>query len=133
MHHIQITHNPFKVETNFLINDQEPADGCKLSSYKESRLQLWVESLFDELKNLFNGDNNFQVLFKGVESDFLDIQEAAQAAASEGTNIKLEWIQVEPTEQRLEKIRALIQEASEHPQFNQFMQNNDQVRQSIEE
>src|SRR5690606_5297198 len=54
-------------------------------------------------------------------------------AASEGTNIKLEWIQVEPTEQRLEKIRALIQEASEHPQFNQFMQNNDQVRQSIEE
>ena len=133
MHRIQITHNPFKVETNFLINDQEPADGCKLSSYKESRLQLWVESLFDELKNLFNGDNNFQVLFKGVESDFLDIQEAAQAAASEGTNIKLEWIQVEPTEQRLEKIRALIQEASEHPQFNQFMQNNDQVRQSIEE
>lgn len=133
MHNIQITHNPFKVETLFLINGQAPADGCKLSSYKESRLQLWVETLFKELSNLFNGDSNFHVSFKGVESDFLDIQEAAQAAASEGMRIELEWIQTEPTEQRLEQIRTLIQESREYPQFDQFMQNNDQVRQSIEE
>lgn len=74
MNRIHITHNPFTVETMFSINDQAPADGCKLSSYKESRLQLWVEKLFDELSELFNGDNRFHVVFTGVESDFLDIR-----------------------------------------------------------
>jgi len=133
MNHIHITHNPFIVDTTFLINDQAPADGCKLSSYKESRLQLWVEKLFDELNDLFNGDNQFRVVFTGVESDFLDIQEAAQVAIAKGMQVELEWVQTQPTEQRLEQIRALMSEAREHPQFDQFIEDNDEIRQSIEE
>jgi len=133
MNLIHITHNPFTVDTTFLINDQAPADGCKLSSYKESRLQLWVEKLFDELSDLFNGDNNFRIVFKGVESDFLDIQEAAQAAIASGMRVELEWVQTVPTEQRLEQIRELMTEAREHPKFDQFIEDNDEIRQSIEE
>lgn len=133
MNLIHITHNPFIVDTAFLINDQAPADGCKLSSYKESRLQLWVEKLFDELSDLFNGDNHFRVGFTGVESDFLDIQEAAQVAIAKGMQVELEWVQTQPTEQRLEQIRALMTEAREHPRFDQFIEDNDEVRQSIEE
>ncbi|AFN79599.1 hypothetical protein PSJM300_17730 [Stutzerimonas stutzeri DSM 10701] len=133
MNLIHITHNPFIVDTTFLINDQAPADGCKLSSYKESRLQLWVEKLFDELSNLFNGDNQFRVVFTGVESDFLDIQEAAQVAIAKGMQVELEWVQTQPTEQRLEQIRTLMTEAREHPRFDQFIEDNDEVRQSIEE
>ena len=49
MNTIEIIHNPFIVETQFLISGQPPAEGCKLSSYKESRLQVWIEKLFDEL------------------------------------------------------------------------------------
>jgi len=133
MNHIEITHNPFIVETTFLINGQAPADGCKLSSYKESRLQLWVEKLFDELSHLFNGDNRFKIVFKGVESDFLDIQEAACSATQDGMQVELEWLQTMPTEARLEQIRALMTEAREHPKFDQFIEENDEVRQSIEE
>lgn len=133
MNLIHITHNPFIVDTTFLINDQAPADGCKLSSYKELRLQLWVEKLFDELSNLFNGDNNFRIVFKGVESDFLDIQEATHVAIANGMQVELEWIQTVPTEKRLEHIRELIIEAREHPKFDQFIEDNDEVRQSIEE
>lgn len=133
MNRIHITHNPFTVETIFSINDQAPADGCKLSSYKESRLQLWVEKLFDELSELFNGDNRFHVAFTGVESDFLDIQEAANVAIANGMQVELEWHQTVPTEQRLEQIRALMAEACEHPQFDQFIADNEQVRMSIEE
>lgn len=133
MNHIEITHNPFIVETIFLINGQAPADGCRLSSYKESRLQVWVEKLFDELRDLFNGDNRFKVVFKGVESDFLDIQEAASIAMQNGMQVELEWLQTIPTEVRLEKIRDLIIEACEHPKFDQFIEENDEVRQSIDE
>ncbi|APO81883.1 dynamin family protein [Pseudomonas putida] len=133
MNRIHITHNPFTVETTFSINDQAPADGCKLSSYKESRLQLWVEKLFDELSDLFNGDNRFHVAFKGVESDFLDIQEAANVAIANGMEVELEWHQTVPTEQRLEQIRALMTEAREHPQFDQFIEGDQNARKSIEE
>lgn len=133
MNLIHITHNPFIVDTTFLINGQAPADGCKLSSYKESRLQLWVEKLFEELSDLFNGDNNFHIVFKGVESDYLDIQEAAQAAIASGMRVELEWVKTAPTEQRLEQIRGLMTEAREHPKFDQFIEDNDEIRQSIEE
>ena len=133
MNLIHITHNPFIVDTTFLINGQSPADGCKLSSYKESRLQLWVEKLFEELSDLFNGDNNFHIVFKGVESDYLDIQEAAQAAIASGMRVELEWIQTAPTEQRLEQIRGLMTKAREHPKFDQFIKDNNEIRQSIEE
>ena len=81
MNTIEIIHNPFIVETQFLINGHPPADGCKLSSYKESRLQVWIENFFDELSQLFNGDNNFEVTFRGVESDYLDEVDAAKVAA----------------------------------------------------
>lgn len=133
MNLIEITHNPFTVDTTFAINGQAPADGCKLSSYKESRLQLWVEKLFDELSNLFNGDNNFRIAFKGVESDFLDIQEAARVAIQSDMRVELDWIETVPSEARLEQIRTLLTEAREHPRFDQFIEENQEVRQSIEE
>lgn len=131
MNTIQITHNPFIVETTFLFNGLPPAEGCKLSSYRESRLQVWVEKLFDELNILFNGDNHFRIVFKGIESDFLDIQEAAQTAIAEGMHIELEWIEAVPAEQRLERIRELVDEAHRNPSFNQFITNDDSISSSL--
>ncbi|MBU2737688.1 dynamin family protein [Acidithiobacillus concretivorus] len=133
MNQIEITHNPFTVDTKFLINGQPPAEGCKLSSYKESRLQIWVESLFDELNNLFNGEDDFHVIFTGVESDFLDIQAAAIMAKEKGIHADVDWISVQPAETRLEKIKELINEAKSHPQFGSYLDNNEKVRESLEE
>lgn len=133
MNAIEIKHNPFTVDTAFLINGQAPADGCKLSSYKESRLQVWVEKLFDELNNLFNGDNNYHITFKGVESDYLDIVEAAEVAIAKGMQVELTWIETVPTETRLKQIRELMQEAQEHPKFEHFINENEEVRKSFNE
>ena len=63
MNKIEITHNPFIVETGFLIHGEAPADGCKLTSYQGDRLQRWVEGLFRELRALFNGDNHFHIVY----------------------------------------------------------------------
>lgn len=133
MNPIVITHNPFTVDTTFLINGQPPAEGCKLSSYKESRLQMWVEKLFDELSQLFNGDNRYAITFKGVESDYLDVVEAADLARGKGMQITLVWEDTEPTESRLQKIRQLMDEAREHPEFAHFINNNEDVSKSFEE
>ncbi|WP_455927379.1 dynamin family protein [Pseudomonas capeferrum] len=133
MNIIEITHNPFTVETQFVINGQAPAHGCKLSSYKELRLQVWVEKLFDELSRLFNGDNNFQIVFTGVESDYLDIVEAADTAFASGMQVHLTFNQAQPTEERLDQIRALMLEAREHPQFEAYIHDNQEAHASFEE
>lgn len=129
MNTVQITHNPFIVKTDFMINGQSPATGCKLSSYCETRLQVWVEQLFVELEQLFNGDSNYQIAFKGVESDWLDIKEAAEKYKVS----RIEWTPTEPTENRLDKVRELMDEAKKRPELNAYIQSNDEVQKSFEE
>jgi GTPase SAR1 family protein len=133
MHHIEITHNPFIVETQFIINGEPPAEGCKLTSYKESRLQLWIEKLFDELSRLFNGDNDFQVTFTGVESDFLDVRAAAEAAVANGMRVSVERVQTEPADTRLEKMRLLMDEARSHPKLEAYISQNEDITTSFDE
>ena len=133
MNKIHITHNPFTVDTQFLINGQEPAQGCKLSSYKESRLQVWVEKLFDELNVLFNGDNHYHITFLGVESDYLDIKAAAAKTEKSGVETELHWVKADPTEQRLEQLKEVIKKSKEHPKFKHYLENNDYVSRSLEE
>lgn len=133
MHHIEITHNPFTVETQFVINGEPPAEGCKLTSYRESRLQVWIEKLFDELDRLFNGDSNFHVTFTGVESDFLDVQAAATVAVANGMQVSAEWIETAPTETRLERMRLLMDEARAHPKFAAYISQDDDMQKSIDE
>ena len=127
MNKIYIEHNPFIVETHFLINGSEPAEGCKLSSFKELRLQVWVETLFDELSRLLKGDTAFSIEFKGVESDYMDILESAEAARLKGMTIELEPIGVTEVHHRLNAIQALMEEARQNPQFNDYIENNEKV------
>lgn len=133
MNKIKIAHNPFLVDTKFLANDLEPAEGCKLSSYKEMRLQLWVEKLFDELSLLCNGDNQFDVEFTGVESDYLDVVAAAKMATAGGMQISVTWQSIESSEARLLQIRSLMDEAKEHPEFKQFIEENEEAKTSFDE
>jgi len=133
MNSIYLEHNPFTVESTFLVNGTEPAPGCKLSSYKEARLQLWVESLFSEIQALLNGETQLEVEFKGVESDFMDVQDAAAKARESGMEISLRWQPVRATEDRLDEINALMEEAKLNPQFNDYIVNNEQVRNDFRE
>lgn len=133
MHYIHITHNPFIVETQFLINGEPPAEGCKLTSYKELRLQLWIERLFDELRVLFNGDSNFHLVFRGVESDYADMLEAANTANANGMLVEVEWQETEPTESRLELMHALMDEAHAHREFADYISRDADMKNALDE
>lgn len=133
MNKIYIEHNPFIVETHFLINNSKPAEGCKLSSYKELRLQIWVESIFDELSRQLNGDTHFTIEFKGVESDYMDMLEAAETARADGMDIEIEWLPVKEVEYRLSEIQSLMEQAKQNPQFNEYIENNESVSKGFEE
>lgn len=131
MNCIEIIHNPFTVDTQFLINGHPPAQGCKLSSYKESRLQTWIEKLFAELAQLFNGDERYEIVFKGVESDYLDLAEAAKAAAERGAQVTVQWQETASSEQRLGKISALMDDAKQNTDFRRYIEKTDGAEKSF--
>jgi ribosome biogenesis GTPase A len=126
MNHIAITHNPFLVETEFLINGHSPSESSNITGYGSKRLQLWVEQIFDDLQVLFNGSNDFLIEFTGVESDFNDIKQAANNAIQKGMCVELKFNPVGPAEERLEKIKALMTRVSEEsPKFANYLANSD--------
>ncbi|MCK8045339.1 dynamin family protein [Shewanella sp. 1CM18E] len=126
MNHICIKHNPFLVETEFLINGNSPSESSNITTYCSKRLQLWVEQIFDDLQALFNGSKDFFIEFTGIESDFNDIKEAAEYAIQKGMCVELKFNPITPAEERLEKIKALMARVSgESPKFADYLANSD--------
>ena len=125
-HSIYIEHNPFTVETIFEINGNSVGNLDFFETNKTHRLQLWIEQLFVELYNVMNCATHFNVTFKGVEPDWLDVQAAAEQAKKQyGFQIELKWIKSEDSVSRLSKIQNLMTEAKTHPLFCELL-NNDQ-------
>lgn len=135
MNRIAIRHNPFLVETEFLINGNSPSESSNITAYSTKRLQVWVEQIFDDLQALFNGSKDFSIEFTGVESDFNDIKIAADNAVQKGMCVELKFNPVAPAEERLEKIKALMDRVSkESPKFVGYLTNSDQkVKQDFED
>lgn len=121
---IYIAHNPFTIETEFRVNGETPDNISFFENIREQRLQRWVEQFFPMLHNIFNGDDHFDVVFEGVEADYLDIKEAANIAKTQGMSINLDWIKSENSESRLKKIQNLMEEAEQHPIFAEKLQNS---------
>ncbi len=124
---IYIEHNPFIIETKFLIDGVEP-DEKVFEYYKNSRMQLWIEGLFKNLKNEFNSVQDFDITFKGVEADWLDFEAAAQRANTEGMNVSVKRIPVTESTERLSNIQKLMQKAAEHPIFGEQIKNNKKIQ-----
>lgn len=119
--HIYIEHNPFTVETIFQSNGNT-INSPFTEINRTRRLQLWVEQLFVELYDLTR-NTHFNVEFKGVEADWLDIQDAAKVAQSQGLSIQTHWIKSKDSVLRLDKIQKLMKEAEAHPIFGEKLKN----------
>ena len=125
MIHLAITHNPFTVETVFLIDGQKPKRNSQFAEYENQRLQLWIEGFFQKLYDIFNGENEYRVHFKGVEADCIDMEEAVKQANKDGLNVKMSCDIVPGSEERLEEIQQLISEAKQDPLFKQYVNTPD--------
>ncbi|MGX2949169.1 dynamin family protein [Frederiksenia canicola] len=121
---IYIEHNPFTIQTIFKVNGEDPANIQFLENIREQRLQRWIEEFFPNLYNIFNGSSHFDVTFKGVEADYLDVQEAVKVAKQQGMSINLEHIKAENSESRLKKIQGLMEEAEKHPIFGEKIRHS---------
>ncbi|MCK3655398.1 hypothetical protein A4G19_06425 [Pasteurellaceae bacterium Macca] len=122
MNKIYIEHNPFTIDTNFFVNDILVETGEFFEANKNLRLQLWIENLFPALYNLL-GSQHFEITFKGVEADIIDMEESVKDACKNGFSITLHTEQVKDSAERLEDIQQLMIEAKEHPLFKENLNN----------
>ncbi|ENU80990.1 hypothetical protein F975_00848 [Acinetobacter sp. ANC 3789] len=134
MNNINIKYNPFTVETIFTVNGTELSDQNILSELKNRRLQLWVANLPEKLSEFFNDDINIVITFEGLESDYIDLKEEVERANANGMNIDLN---VKPfadsAESRLNAIKTLVSKAKENKKFVNYLENNSEVKQGLEE
>lgn len=136
---LRIEHNPFTIETQFFIRSsqaeewQKPASNSSLMKYANKRLQLWIENFFEEVdREEFNEYGSFDVVFKGVEADYSDVKIAAEKAKAKDIEVNVIWEQVTEVGERLEQIKGLMQEAKEHPIFQEKINQSQEIQANFE-
>ncbi len=128
---LQIKHNPFLVETEITINGQEPAENSTLGQYRKQRLQLWIDDLFDDLRDIFNGETQYEVTFHGVPSDCNDMELAVANANAEGFHVRLNCTQAEDGDMRLTKIQEIMHSMENDELFGKYIADNLDVREKF--
>jgi len=90
MREIQIKYNPYRLETEILIDGVQPKQNSKLN-FVDRRLQEWVEELpeilFEECSS-----RDFKLTFQGTILDYEDVEAMAREAKKQGINIELTHI-----------------------------------------
>lgn len=134
MINLYIEHNPFTVETKFLVNDSEVAENSELLKFKGQRLQFWIDDFFKNLQQIFNGEKSYKVIFKGTENDCQDMKEAACFANEEQNfDIDIQCMVIEGEEKRLTRIMDLLDEAKVTPLFSKFFDSNESIQANLKE
>lgn len=116
---IYLEHNPFLVTSNLLVDNKELPSEHELSEKLANRMQYWVESFFNDIIDTFQ-PTNLKVNFKGIQSDYDDLTEAAERtqAKHNGLTIELTHESVKSPEQRLSDVKKLVAEASDNGVLN---------------
>lgn len=90
MREILIKYNPYRLETEILIDGVAPKQNSRLN-FADRRLQEWIEELpeilFEECSS-----RNFKLIFHGTIRDYEDVEAMAREAKSDGLNFELEHI-----------------------------------------
>lgn len=103
-------YNPYKVETQLYMDNENLMNSTKFSAFKNERLQVWIERLFPMLVDEIN-DDYFDFKFIGTMPDFEDIQQYS----SFYPNVTLSHIQVEEIDDKFSRLEELVQMMKDGP------------------
>lgn len=116
---VKFIHNPFKNETQFLLNGEIFTNG-KYKTFAAQRLQMWINQFFQTIENSLQ-TKEFFVDFTGVPSDCADVEEAIQQANASGFNITYQFTQIRSQNERMAELEELVKDIRENPILNQIM------------
>lgn len=87
MREIFIKYNPYRLETEILIDGVAPKQNSRLN-FADCRLQEWIEELPGILFEEYSS-RDFKLTFQGTILDYEDVEAMAREAKSDGLNIEL--------------------------------------------
>ena len=73
---INLTYNPYTVETEIAVNGEVVNDGL-VEICKNMRLQQWIDKIFPKIAESFN-TKNIEFIFKGTVLDAEDVKDAVK-------------------------------------------------------
>lgn len=119
MREIAINYNPYRLETEILIDGVAPKQNSKLN-FADRRLQEWVEDLpsilFDECSS-----RDFHITFHGTILDYEDMESMAREARKKGISIELTHIPAKEVADKENAISEIFQAIQEGP-FDELKQ-----------
>ena len=113
MREIQIKYNPYRLETEILIDGETPKQNSKLN-FADRRLQEWVEDLPDILFEECSS-RDFKLIFHGTILDYEDIEAMAIEAQKKNINIELEHIPAKEVADKEAAISEIFDEIQAGP------------------
>jgi len=115
MQEITITHNPYVVDTEILVDDIPLKTEGYLNNIKNQRLHLWIHRLFEELINQINS-KSFNVIFKGRQIDYEDIKMYKDKFCYENeAEIELSFKELFDEAGKLKQLKKLFKKIQEGP------------------
>lgn len=119
MREILIKYNPYRLETEILIDGVAPKQNSRLN-FADRRLQEWIEELpeilFEECSSRY-----FKLTFHGTILDYEDVEAMAREAISEGLNFELEHIAAKEVSDKEAAIDEIFDEIQAGP-FDELKQ-----------
>lgn len=119
MAEILLKYNPYKVETNIVIDGEEIKEDSYLSQYKNDRLQVWIENLIPQIINQLN-ENELKLVFNGTKLDYDDVLYYCEHYNQNGYNgeevdITLKRIPANESSQKIKQLHELVKDMKEGP------------------
>ncbi|WP_404354098.1 dynamin family protein [Exiguobacterium aurantiacum] len=113
MSKVYLEYNPFKLETNILIEGEAVRENSVLN-VGNKRLQEWVDQLPIYLYEECN-ENEFELEFMGTSMDFEDVEEVVAKARQKDIRIHLTHIPVRELDHMEQRIEELFHEIVRGP------------------
>lgn len=114
-----IKYNPYRLETDILVDGDAPQQKSKLN-FADTRLQEWIEELPDIIFEEYR-TRRFKITFQGTILDFEDVESMAREAGKKGFDIKLEHIPAKEAADKENAISEIFDEIQNGP-FDELKQ-----------
>ena len=119
MREIQIKYNPYRLETEILIDGVQPKQNSKLN-FADRRLQEWIEEL-PEILFKECSSRDFKLTFQGTIRDYEDVEAMTREAKKQGINIDLTHIPAKEVSDKEAAISEIFDEIQAGP-FDELKQ-----------
>lgn len=128
MTEVVIRYNPYKVETQIIVDGKEMNHNNRLNSFKKERLQMWIEQLIPILTEYLNEDS-YKIIFEGTRFDYEDILQLSEKYKDE-VKIITEHKEEKGRKQKIEELKELVRYMEETSPFEEL--KSERVKRNFE-